>query len=72
MKMIALMKIWGGEEWLLPCVQSIYDFNYKIILLTSDISWIGGRENPSIPEIERIIKEFDPEKKIIHLNSRRH
>ena len=68
MKIIALCKTWSGAEWLTPCIESIYKHCEKIVLLTSNISWIGGHDNPSIPVIENIIKEKDSDNKVIHIN----
>lgn len=68
MKIIALYKVWSGAEFLAPSIASIYDFNHKIVILTSNISWIGQSDNPSLPEIERIKEDCDPENKIIHIN----
>lgn len=68
MKIVALIKTWSGQEWLKACIDSIYPHVYKIVLLTSDISWIGGRDNPSIPVIEDIEQHNDPDQKIIHIN----
>ncbi len=68
MKIIVLLKSFTGEEWLQPCIDSIYNHVHKIVLLTSKISWIGGEGNPSIPVIKTITECYDPEKKIIHIN----
>jgi hypothetical protein len=68
MNITALIKVWSGEEWLKACVESIYPYVHKIVLLTSDISWIGGRGNPSLPIIREIQKCRDKEKKVIHIN----
>lgn len=67
MKIIALIKTWTGEEWLKACVESIYSHVDKIVLLTSNISWIGGQGNPSLPVIEKMLKCYDLEKKLIHI-----
>lgn len=66
MKIIALYKCWSGEEWLEPSVKSILPFVEKIVLLTSDVSWIGGKGNPSLPVIEQILKQYPD--KVIHIN----
>jgi len=67
MKIVALYKCWSGQEWLQPSIASIYPYVEAIVILTSGVSWIGARDNPSIPEIERIMKECDPDKKIHHV-----
>lgn len=68
MKIIAFFKVWDGHEWLSASIKSIYNYVDKILLLTSNISWIGQLDNPSIPEINRIKKDEDTENKIIHIN----
>lgn len=68
MKIVALYKVWSGEEWLIPSVLSIYDHVEKIVLLTSDISWIGGRGNPSLKTIKTLLEHHDDCKKVIHIN----
>lgn len=68
MKIIALMKTWSGQEWLKACVESIYNYCEKIVLLTSNISWIGAKDNPSIPIIKEIQECHDINKKVIHIN----
>ena len=68
MKIVAFYKVWSGEEFLIPSLLSIYKHVYKIVLLTSDISWIGGNGNPAIEQIEKFKQEFDTEKKIFHIN----
>jgi hypothetical protein len=67
MKIVALYKTWSGEEWLKASIESIYKYCYKIVLLTSNISWIGGRDNPSLPIIKEIRECHDPENKISHV-----
>jgi hypothetical protein len=67
MKIIAFYKCWSGEEFLIPSILSIYKHVYKIVLLTSNVSWIGGKDNPSIEQIEKFKQEFDHERKIFHL-----
>lgn len=68
MKITALIKVWSGEEWLKACIASIYNHVYKIVIITSDVSWIGGKDNPSIPIIKEMAYCHDPEGKIIHIN----
>lgn len=68
MKIVALIKTWSGEEWLKASVLSILKHVDKVVLLTSDVSWIGHRGNPSIPMIEEIMKLHNQNNKIIHIN----
>lgn len=65
MKIIALYKVWSGEEWLEASVESIEPFVKKIIILTSDVSWIGGKENPSLPIVQKIAEKYID--KVVHL-----
>lgn len=67
MIIVALYKTWSGEEWLEASVRSIYNHVDKIVLLTSGVSWIGGKGNPSIPVIERMLGN-DPSNKLVHIN----
>ena len=66
MKIIALYKVWSGEEWLEPSVLSILPYVHKIVLLTSNISWIGGKNNPSLPIISNLIAKY--RNQILHIN----
>ncbi|MFX0132418.1 MAG: hypothetical protein ACFFDN_02105 [Candidatus Hodarchaeota archaeon] len=68
MKIIALYKVWSGEEWLRPSIQSIYPFVHKIYILTSKVSWIGGLGNPSFQVIDKILQNDDKDSKVIHIN----
>jgi len=68
MKIIALYKVWSGHELLQASVESIYNHVDKIVILTSNVSWIGGKDNPSIPVIETLIGKKYPGNKIIHIN----
>lgn len=68
MKICALYKCFSGEEWLKPSVLSILRHVDKIVLLTSDVSWIGGNGNPSLEAIDEIIKLHGGNGKIIHIN----
>jgi hypothetical protein len=67
MKIIALIKTWSGEEWLKPCIESIYNYVHKVVILTSNISWIGGVDNPSLPVIKEMLEFYDPDNKLIHI-----
>lgn len=67
-KLVAFYKVFSGEEWLLPSVLSIYNHVEKIVILTSDYNWSGSKGNPSIPMIENIVFDNDPDGKIIHIH----
>ena len=58
MRIIALYKVFSGEEWLKPSVLSILPFVEKVVLLTSNVSWIGGRGNPSLPVVRELVREY--------------
>lgn len=64
-KIIGLMKVFSGEEWLRASVMSILPFVEKVMLLTSNVSWIGGKGNPSISIVKQLVAEYPD--KIEHL-----
>jgi len=65
MRIVAFLKVWSGEEWIHACVESILPFVEKVVILTSDVSWIGGHGNPSLEKIAEL-KSWYPDR-IIHL-----
>jgi len=58
MKIVALYKVWSGEEWLKPSVESIIDHVEKVVLLYSNVSWIGGTGNPSMGVIKDLTNKY--------------
>src|SRR4030067_152050 len=51
MKIVALCKTFGGEEWIQPMVASIYPYVEKIVFVNSEISWVGRKGNTCKREI---------------------
>lgn len=69
MKLIALLKCFSGEEFLEPCLKSIYKHVEKIIIVNSNISWTGNLGNRCKPVLDKLIeKGFDYQNKIIQLD----
>ena len=58
MKIVALIKCWSGEEFLEPSVESIINHVEKVVLLYSEVSWIGGTGNPSAAVIANLKKKY--------------
>jgi len=65
MNIIALYKAWSGEEWLKASVASIINHVNKVVILTSDVSWIGGKNNPSLLAINDLKVRFTD--KVVHI-----
>lgn len=45
MKIVSLYKIWRGDEFLIPSIESNYRHVYKMVFVSSDISWSGEHGN---------------------------
>lgn len=68
MKIVALCKTFGGEEWIEAMTRSIAPFVEKIVFVNSDVSWTGRRGNSCKREIQRMLSITDIRSKIISLN----
>ena len=65
MRVIALYKTFDGEEWIDASLASVYPLVDKIVMVHSEVSWLGERGNT----VEMRARSFpDPQGKIIHLN----
>ena len=64
-KIISLTKAWRGNEFIIPMIESIYPYMYKLIFLVSNRSWDGETGGNCKEIIENWKKNNDKEDKII-------
>ncbi len=67
MKIIALYKTFEGEEFIIPSIESIYNYVEKIIIINSNISWNGKIGNTIFPVVEKYKRNHDKDNKIINI-----
>jgi len=65
---IALIKTFSGDDWVIPSVRSIYNHVKKIVFVHSEMSWRGELGNAVKPVVKEKIKPFDVANKIIEIN----
>jgi len=70
MEVYALYKTFDGEEFVEASLRSIYPHVTKIVMVHSDVNWLGQRElNRVRPVVQRFIDGGgDPEGKIVQVN----
>jgi hypothetical protein len=67
LKIVAMCKTFAGSEFLAPMLLSIYPFIDRIVFINSSTSWIGGKGNTCIKEIDAL-KNIDRYNKVISLD----
>ena len=67
LKVIALIKTFSGEEWLYPCLNSIYDYMTKIVMVHSLVSWTGIKADRVRPVAAQWKAEYDQEGKLVEI-----
>ena len=67
LKVIALIKTFSGEEWLYPCLNSIYDYMTKIVMVHSLVSWTGIKADRVRPAAAQWKAEYDREGKLVEI-----
>jgi hypothetical protein len=68
MRLVALYKTWDGDEWIEASLASIYDHVDAIVMVHSEVSWLGELGNTVRGPALKWTDEHDTEKKIHHLN----
>lgn len=68
MKIVALYKTWDGGEFVDASLASIYDHVDRIVMVHSEVSWLGERGNSVRKPATDWCEEFDTEGKVHHLN----
>lgn len=68
MHVVALYKTWDGEEWLEASLSSIYDHVDEIVMVHSELSWLGERGNTCREPAMRWSDENDTQGKVHHVD----
>lgn len=68
MKLVALYKTWDGGEFVDASLASIYDYVDSIVMVHSEISWLGERGNTVRPLALAWCEQHDKAGKVHHLN----
>ena len=68
MNIIALYKTWDGGEFVDASLASIYHHVKYIVMVHSDISWLGEHGNTVRQRAIEWCTEFDVESKVIHID----
>lgn len=68
MNIIALYKTWDGGEFVDASLASIYHHVKYIVMVHSDVSWLGERGNTVRHRAIEWCSEFDVEGKVIHID----
>ena len=66
-KIVALYKTFSGEEWMEASLESIYPFVDKILVVHSDIDWLGQCGNTVMPVVARWRRQYDKQNKLVEL-----
>jgi len=71
MRIVALYKIWRGNEFLIPSIHSIYNHVQKIVFVSSDLSWLGEQGNNTLETVKKWKQDSDRMDKIdiLHYNT---
>jgi hypothetical protein len=67
MKIVALYKTFEGEEFVIPSIESIYNYVDKIVFINSNVSWNGKVGNTVFSVVEKYKKNYDKDNKIINI-----
>lgn len=67
MKIVAVYKTFRGEDFVIPSVESIYDFCSNIIFIHSNTSWDNEKGNTVLPVIDKWTHENDKERKVFQI-----
>lgn len=70
MQLVALYKTFDGDEWIAASLASIYDHVDAIVMVHSDVSWLGEEGNTVRDAAMAWADEHDHLGKIHHLNVR--
>lgn len=68
MKLVALYKTWDGGEFVDASLVSIYDHVDAIVMVHSEVSWLGERGNTVKPAAVAWCEEHDKVGKVHHLD----
>jgi SAM-dependent methyltransferase len=68
MKLVALYKTFDGGEFVDASLASIYDYVDAIVMVHSDVSWLGERGNRVRPDALSWCEKFDKAGKVHHID----
>ena len=66
-KVAVMIKTFSGEEWVHPCLKSLYNYVDKIVLVNSDVSWTGEKGNLTKNAITTFRANEDKDNKIVEI-----